>query len=420
METGGTWVPRGKTPVVGGGTLFTTTHYTMCTHPAMIREMKDSGSLSSNMINRNWVLKRKRRKLPCGPDTSNGNKSNTVALESPTNTSSKRRLKLETTSEHSSSKKKGDDGYYYECVVCDLGGNLLCCDSCPRTYHLQCLDPPLKRIPMGKWQCPNCCLKSNSLGTMNNLDPIPKRARIKFTVGTSQTRPEAAGTDKVSQIFDSSLVGKKRSSSKGKSSLSRRIQYVEKKPHSSRKNESRSVKPSHPFCDDSVKVKSPSGNIDNEKKPESSLADTAEEIKSDSPAKEALSVSRLTDLQTNEETSERKADSPCINVSPKKLVHTLDAAIQRSRKRKHKVHSGDGQKKPRAEKGKISGDTPQKSSKSRSARPGTSKPHRKGKTVLHASSLSLSKIDVKTKVVDIQPKDERSVMRSNVTTPIAG
>jgi sorbitol-specific phosphotransferase system component IIC len=34
--------------------------------------------------------------------------------------------------------------YYYECVICDLGGNLLCCDSCPRVYHLQCLDPPLK------------------------------------------------------------------------------------------------------------------------------------------------------------------------------------------------------------------------------------------------------------------------------------
>lgn len=34
--------------------------------------------------------------------------------------------------------------YYFECEVCDLGGNLLCCDNCPRTYHLECLDPPLK------------------------------------------------------------------------------------------------------------------------------------------------------------------------------------------------------------------------------------------------------------------------------------
>lgn len=34
--------------------------------------------------------------------------------------------------------------YYYECEVCDIGGDLLCCDSCPRTYHIECLDPPLK------------------------------------------------------------------------------------------------------------------------------------------------------------------------------------------------------------------------------------------------------------------------------------
>ncbi|KAG6510013.1 hypothetical protein ZIOFF_028021 [Zingiber officinale] len=34
--------------------------------------------------------------------------------------------------------------HYYECAMCDLGGNLLCCDSCPQTYYLECLSPPLK------------------------------------------------------------------------------------------------------------------------------------------------------------------------------------------------------------------------------------------------------------------------------------
>eukprot|EP00250_Pteridium_aquilinum_P014046 c21746_g1_i1 orf=310-7884(+) len=53
-------------------------------------------------------------------------------------------------------KTRGDDGYFFECVVCDMGGNLLCCDICPRTYHLDCLDPPLKRTPPGKWHCPSC------------------------------------------------------------------------------------------------------------------------------------------------------------------------------------------------------------------------------------------------------------------------
>ncbi|WCJ37135.1 Acyl-CoA N-acyltransferase with RING/FYVE/PHD-type zinc finger protein [Euphorbia peplus] len=50
----------------------------------------------------------------------------------------------------------GEDGHYYECVVCDVGGELLCCDTCPNTYHLQCLSPPLESVPTGDWQCQNC------------------------------------------------------------------------------------------------------------------------------------------------------------------------------------------------------------------------------------------------------------------------
>ncbi|XP_078166050.1 protein CHROMATIN REMODELING 4-like [Carex rostrata] len=46
--------------------------------------------------------------------------------------------------------------HYYECEECNFGGQLLCCDSCPRTYHLKCLNPPLKRVPEGKWHCLIC------------------------------------------------------------------------------------------------------------------------------------------------------------------------------------------------------------------------------------------------------------------------
>lgn len=42
------------------------------------------------------------------------------------------------------------------CSVCKDGGELLCCDSCPRLYHIQCLAPPLKAIPKGEWLCPKC------------------------------------------------------------------------------------------------------------------------------------------------------------------------------------------------------------------------------------------------------------------------
>ncbi|XP_047333264.1 protein CHROMATIN REMODELING 4-like isoform X2 [Impatiens glandulifera] len=52
--------------------------------------------------------------------------------------------------------KIGEDGSYYDCVVCENGGDLLCCDICPNVYHLWCLTPPLEHVPLGEWQCSNC------------------------------------------------------------------------------------------------------------------------------------------------------------------------------------------------------------------------------------------------------------------------
>ncbi|XP_046718427.1 autoimmune regulator [Silurus meridionalis] len=42
-----------------------------------------------------------------------------------------------------------------ECAVCD-GGELICCDGCPRAFHLTCLVPPLTSIPSGSWRCRVC------------------------------------------------------------------------------------------------------------------------------------------------------------------------------------------------------------------------------------------------------------------------
>uniref|UniRef100_A0A8C0HXF4 Autoimmune regulator n=1 Tax=Balaenoptera musculus TaxID=9771 RepID=A0A8C0HXF4_BALMU len=43
-----------------------------------------------------------------------------------------------------------------ECAACGDGGELLCCDGCPRAFHLACLTPPLHRIPSGTWRCASC------------------------------------------------------------------------------------------------------------------------------------------------------------------------------------------------------------------------------------------------------------------------
>jgi hypothetical protein len=34
---------------------------------------------------------------------------------------------------------KGEDGYPEECILCGMGGDLLCCDVCPAVYHQGCL-----------------------------------------------------------------------------------------------------------------------------------------------------------------------------------------------------------------------------------------------------------------------------------------
>uniref|UniRef100_A0A3B4YBH3 Chromodomain helicase DNA binding protein 5 n=1 Tax=Seriola lalandi dorsalis TaxID=1841481 RepID=A0A3B4YBH3_SERLL len=59
-------------------------------------------------------------------------------------------------------KKRKEDGDGYEtdhqdyCEVCQQGGEIILCDTCPRAYHLVCLDPELEKAPEGKWSCPHC------------------------------------------------------------------------------------------------------------------------------------------------------------------------------------------------------------------------------------------------------------------------
>eukprot|EP00062_Callorhinchus_milii_P003662 gi/632941207/ref/XP_007885740.1/ PREDICTED: tripartite motif-containing protein 66 [Callorhinchus milii] len=42
------------------------------------------------------------------------------------------------------------------CAVCLNGGELLCCDRCPKVYHLGCHVPALLSFPMGEWLCMLC------------------------------------------------------------------------------------------------------------------------------------------------------------------------------------------------------------------------------------------------------------------------
>ncbi|XP_045172555.2 PHD finger protein 12-like [Mercenaria mercenaria] len=55
-------------------------------------------------------------------------------------------------------KKHGKAINHDYCDSCTEGGDLVCCDRCPASFHLQCHDPPLEEddIPPGEWICHRC------------------------------------------------------------------------------------------------------------------------------------------------------------------------------------------------------------------------------------------------------------------------
>ncbi|XP_068653804.1 protein CHROMATIN REMODELING 4-like isoform X2 [Aristolochia californica] len=215
--------------------------------------MKENGPLHDKMIEKNWVLKRKRKQVPATTELSNGKDGiSSVPLEPLRNSlSAKRRLRSGGSMSPSPQKRKGNDGYYYECVICDLGGNLLCCDSCPRTYHLQCLNPPLKRTPPGRWQCPTCCEQKESVKSVTPLDSVSRRARTKASLKKSNIGSKASGSGNSLSIGGSSMLEKKHKSPsvKDKLTFARHASPVEKKSTSQEMNTNSSKKSSHSSSD---------------------------------------------------------------------------------------------------------------------------------------------------------------------------
>ncbi|CAJ0919814.1 unnamed protein product, partial [Mesorhabditis belari] len=58
-------------------------------------------------------------------------------------------------------KKKREEGQLDEehqdyCEVCQQGGEILLCDTCPKAYHLVCVDQDMETPPDGVWACPHC------------------------------------------------------------------------------------------------------------------------------------------------------------------------------------------------------------------------------------------------------------------------
>lgn len=302
--------------------------------------MRENSCLQDKVTDKNWVLKRKRKRVSSGLEVSKEKESISPSSDSlQSKPCIKKKPRGDTDISRLGQRIKGHDGYYFECEVCDLGGNLLCCDCCPRTYHLECLDPPLKRAPPGKWQCPSCCEQKNDVKPLSNVETSSKRARSKSNFEKRRSLHKLSGHDKPELSGRIPTTERNRSGNKGKTAIHIRVPSMDKKPGTSPADISYSTK-SSPSSD----TRSKDGVL--------AVADSSVKKDEASSQKEAYRSVDTLNRDENEKVWKGRSQMNRGEKQRKKDILSLVRSTQITSKERHKTNGVDKKKRSRSRKGK--------------------------------------------------------------------
>merc|ERR1712198_218212 len=59
-------------------------------------------------------------------------------------------------------EEEEDPTFCEVCGRCDREDQMLLCDGCDLGFHMECLTPPLTRVPIEEWFCPDCTTLNSS------------------------------------------------------------------------------------------------------------------------------------------------------------------------------------------------------------------------------------------------------------------
>uniref|UniRef100_UPI004038DA09 PHD and RING finger domain-containing protein 1 isoform X2 n=1 Tax=Callospermophilus lateralis TaxID=76772 RepID=UPI004038DA09 len=113
------------------------------------------------------------------------------------------------------------------CEVCgrsDREDRLLLCDGCDAGYHMECLEPPLREVPVDEWFCPECAVPSTASAADAVSEEEVSQLLADVVPTTSRLRPNAGRTRAIARTRQSERV--RATVNRNRISTARRVQHV--------------------------------------------------------------------------------------------------------------------------------------------------------------------------------------------------